>query len=81
MKKIFLAVLAMIGIIAAAIGIYLKSSDAMAISVIGGADGPTSVFVAGKITDQLSSGMLAAGVAILITAILIGFYFYKKSHR
>ena len=45
--------------------------------IIGGADGPTSVFVAGKLNSVLVSILLIAiGVVMLIVAII--FYFLKK---
>ena len=48
-----------------------------AIAIIGGADGPTSVFVAGKLNSVLVSILLIAiGVVMLIVAII--FYFLKK---
>ena len=47
-----------------------------AISVIGGADGPTSIFVAGKISDPLALYVIT-GCVILITM----FYFFKKFKR
>lgn len=62
MKKI-------LGIVAGIVGI---------ISVIGGADGPTSVFVAGKLNSVLVSILLIAiGVVMLIVAII----FYLKRKR
>ena len=47
------------------------------IAIIGGVDGPTSVFVAGKLNSVLVSILLIAiGVVMLIVAII--FYFLKK---
>lgn len=66
MKKI-------LGIVA---GVALKMNN-NAIAIIGGADGPTSVFVAGKLNSVLVSIVLIAiGVVMLIVAII--FYFLKK---
>lgn len=49
-----------------------------AIAIIGGADGPTSVFVAGKLNSVLVSILLIAiGVVMLIVAII----FYLKRKR
>ena len=51
--------------------------QANAIAIIGGVDGPTSVFVAGKLNSVLVSILLIAiGVVMLIVAII--FYFLKK---
>ena len=52
-------------------------SFAETIAIIGGVDGPTSVFVAGKLNSVLVSILLIAiGVVMLIVAII--FYFLKK---
>lgn len=37
---------------------------ASAITVIGGADGPTSVFIAGKLGDNFWMGLIAAGIVL-----------------
>lgn len=39
---------------------------AVSVSVIGGADGPTSVFLAGKVGDLYSFGIGAAGIVFLL---------------
>lgn len=53
MKKAIGITLSVIGIIMAAISLVFKVNEQMSVaksvSVIGGADGPTSIFVAGKI--------------------------------
>ena len=57
-------------------GVALKMNN-NAIAIIGGVDGPTSVFVAGKLNSVLASILLIAiGVVMLIVAII--FYFLKK---
>lgn len=57
-------------------GVALKMNN-NAIAIIGGVDGPTSVFVAGKLNSVLVSILLIAiGVVMLIVAII--FYFLKK---
>ena len=54
-----------------------RSLNNNAIAIIGGVDGPTSVFVAGKLNSVLVSILLIAiGVVMLIVAII--FYFLKK---
>ena len=76
MKKILGIVAGVVGIIFIIAGIALKMNN-NALSVIGGADGPTSVFVAGKLNSVLVSILLIAiGVVMLIVAII--FYFLKK---
>ena len=78
MKKILGIVAGIVGIISVIVGVALKmNNNAIAIIVIGGADGPTSVFVAGKLNSVLVSILLIAiGVVMLIVAII--FYFLKK---
>ena len=48
MKKVIGITLSLIGIIMVAISLVLKIKS---LSVIGGADGPTSIFIAGKVGD------------------------------
>lgn len=71
MKKVFGIVIAMIGIIVAAFAIDMKQKEAYAISIIGGADGPTSVFLAGKVGSSTSAGILVVGVVILVVGIIL----------
>lgn len=54
---------------------YLSATSDFGISVIGGADGPTSVFIAGKLNPVLPKGLVAAGVVLLAG---IGIWFWKK---
>ena len=79
MKKILGIVAGIVGIISVIVGVALKMNNnaISAIAIIGGADGPTSVFVAGKLNSVLVSILLIAiGVVMLIVAII--FYFLKK---
>lgn len=50
-----------------------KGKRAAAISIIGGADGPTSIFLAGKVGDLYSVGAGAAGVVLLL---ILGIWFF-----
>lgn len=79
MKKILGIVAGIVGIISVIVGVALKmNNNAIAIAIIGGADGPTSVFVAGKLNSVLVSILLIAiGVVMLIVAII----FYLKRKR
>jgi oxaloacetate decarboxylase beta subunit len=47
-----------------------------AISIIGGADGPTSVFVAAKLNSVPVSLLIVIGIVLLIVAII--FYLKRK---
>ena len=76
MKKILGIVAGVVGIISVIVGVALNMNN-NAIAIIGGVDGPTSVFVAGKLNSVLVSILLIAiGVVMLIVAII--FYFLKK---
>ena len=62
-------------------GIYhWKQKSAMAISVIGGADGPTSVFIAGKVPAGLYLGSVVCGAVILI-ALIVAFLIWKRRSK
>lgn len=50
--------------------------DALTIGIIGGADGPTAIFVTGK-TSALELLLLAAGIA----AVIVGIVFFVKKRR
>ena len=76
MKKILGIVAGIVGIISVIVGVALKMNN-NAIAIIGGADGPTSVFVAGKLNSVLVSILIAIGVVMLIVAII----FYLKRKR
>lgn len=76
MKKILGIVAGVVGIISVIVGVALKMNN-NAIAIIGGVDGPTSVFVAGKLNSVLVSILLIAiGVVMLIVAIF--FIFEEK---
>ncbi len=75
MKKIVGIILAIMGIAIAAISLISKvngqMSVAKSVSIIGGADGPTSIFVAGKVGGfSVIIGMIV-GIVLLITGIFI----------
>ncbi len=74
MKKAITIIIAVLGILLAVIGIHWKTKAAVAISIIGGADGPTSVFIAGKVGDGLILGTIIVGIILAG----IGFLIYRK---
>lgn len=78
MRKVIAMITAVVGIILAAAGIYLKTKKSHAIGIIGGADGPTSIFVAGRIGDGFPIGALVIGLALIIVGIIIWRRFRKK---
>ncbi len=87
MKKIIGIVLIVVGLIAALIGGSLlfgiiseaAANKAMAqnISIIGGADGPTSVFLAGKIGFPIY-GAIIGGVIAFVAGLILVLKIWKK---
>lgn len=82
MRKVWIGLTDVLGI--ACIGItaameYLKHKKAvsMSVSVIGGTDGPTSIFLAGTVGDlrPLQIGLAVAGALSLLTSLVL----YLKS--
>ncbi len=51
--------------------ILSASYDAYSIGIIGGADGPTSVFIAGKIPPTDNLPLIALIVALIVTVVYI----------
>lgn len=76
MKKILVIVAGIVGLIFVIIGAALKINN-NAISVIGGVDGPTSVFVATKLNSSSVSMFTVIGVILLVAAI----FFYLKRKK
>ena len=74
MKKILGIGLSVIGIVAVIITVILKLKRQMSISIIGGADGPTSVFVAGKVGNTSA----VAGVIVGVVLLVIGIFMIRK---
>lgn len=70
MKKIGI-VATIVGAIIIIMGIVLKFMEEKTVSIVGGADGPTSVFVAGKIGN--GSGMIGilVGIGIIVVGLII----------
>lgn len=71
MKKylaIMIGLAAAVGILLAAVGFWIKSSLA-SVAIIGGADGPTGIFIAGRIDG---AALLQAGAVLLAGALIIG---------
>ena len=75
MKKFVGIILTVIGIVIAAISLIFKvngqMSVARSVSVIGGADGPTSIFVAGKIGGFSAMTGVIAGIVLLAAGIFV----------
>ncbi len=71
MKKIIGIILIVIGIVTATIDLILKVNRKMSVSIIGGADGPTSLFVAGKIGSISTSIGITVDIVLFITGIFM----------
>ena len=64
--------LGIVGIIIIAVGIINKfSKSAMSVSIIGGADGPTSIFLAGKVGSDFSLLGIIVGIILVVIAVII----------
>ena len=71
MKKIIGILLIVIGVVTIALGIILKVKGTMSVSVIGGADGPTSVFLAGKVGNTSAITEIIVGIVLFIIGIFM----------
>lgn len=75
MKKLAAGVLSAVGAVILGYGIFgivsIKKAVSYSYSVIGSADGPTSVFIAGKVGDGLWWTLIAIGGAILGLAVAL----------
>lgn len=77
MKKWVAVIVAAIGIVLAGFGISAKIKGAASIGIIGGADGPTAIFVAGKVGDGFSLGIILLGILLILLGILV----YRKMKK
>lgn len=78
MKKGITLVLGITGCISLLAGIVLKirKTSFISMSIIGGADGPTSVWVAGKVGSDFPMVLIGIGVVLLV--ILAGYIWKRK---
>ena len=70
MKRIAGIVFIAAGLLTALAGIIIKTNMASDIAIIGGADGPTSIFIAGRIGYPVY-GTLIVGSILLITGLVL----------
>ncbi len=75
MKKLGIGTI-ITGIIISIMGIIMKIKSYASISIIGGADGPTSIFIAGKIPGSI--GIIGMVLGLLLLVIGVYFIFRKK---
>ena len=71
MKKTMAIILGVIGLVLAGFIAVLKWKKQMSVSIIGGADGPTSIFLAGKIGNDFSVAGIVVGILLLVIAGLL----------
>ncbi len=71
MKKIVGITLTVIGIVVTALSLILKIKGQISVSVIGGADGTTSIFLAGKVVDNSAVTGIIAGIVLLVVGIFM----------
>lgn len=60
-----------LGVILIALNVFFKMGESGSISVIGGAHGPTSVFVASKVGGVSSTVGIISGIALIILAFFL----------
>lgn len=76
-EKFIAAILCIVGIIGLALGISRLSKDKN-IAVIGGADGPTAIYVTGKEPLQSVLKSIASGALLIASAAIVLLSFIKK---
>jgi len=78
-KKVVGGIITIIGIVMAAWGIhvYVFAKEATSI-LIGGADGPTSVFIAGKVGNGFGLGTIFVGIILVVAGVVIFIKSKKK---
>ena len=76
MKKVFGIGSCIIGMLLVISGAVMKLKGNTAVVVIGGADGPTSMFVAGKLNGDFSVMLILIGIVLLAIAAMI--YWKRK---
>ena len=71
MKNTISIICGISGIVGVLYGIVTKIKGNVSVSVIGGADGPTSVFLAGKLGNDYSTMAIIIGLGFIIISILL----------
>ena len=74
MKKVLGIGSCIVGLLLVVFGGLMRIKENTAVSIIGGADGPTSVFVAGKLNGELA----IISILIGIMAVVMGVSLYLK---
>lgn len=77
MKKLVAVILGILGAMITVIGITSRKTTAVSIPIIGGADGPTSIFLAGKIGNGFFLSGIVLGIILILLAVIL-FNRWKK---
>lgn len=72
MKKLATAILGVVGVGLFAFGLVVKVLENTAISIFGGADGPTSVFLVGNLGGASSTTVMVSGIIAIVLCFFIG---------
>ena len=75
MKKTMAIILGVMGLVLAGFSAVLKWKKQMSVSIIGGADGPTSIYLAGKDGNDFSVAGIVVGILFIVIA---GFLMLRK---
>ena len=78
MKKVFWIVPCIVGMLFVIFWGIMKVKENTAVSIIGGADGPTSVFVAGKLNGNSAVKLIIIGIVLLVAAVIA---FFSKNNK
>ena len=70
MKKVLGLVGCCIGFLLLILGSVMKMKEHTTVCIIGGADGPTSIFLAGNLGGDLSISFILTGIAVLIIIVI-----------
>lgn len=71
MKKVTALLLCVFGVIVTVVSIILKVKKHMSVSIIGGADGPTSIFLAGKVGGDFALPGILIGIVLIVLAVIL----------
>lgn len=72
MRKVLSGILGILGIIIAFYGVYMKLGEkSMSVGIIGGADGPTAVFVTENTGRNISVGIIILGIVFVGMSLMI----------
>lgn len=77
MKKKLMMIVGILAIILAASTVFIKNQTNASLAIIGGADGPTTIFIAGTLGDTF----LFAGILLVLIVIAVGIILFKKSRK